>query len=90
MCQGNKRVVECDYSADLLVSPNNRRGGCIVFGQNDATVVGGHLTNPGKRDRYSTVTAVPGIKLGLAFCEASGKGLVRWSGTDAAMIELAK
>jgi adenosine/AMP kinase len=36
------------------------------------------------------VGAVPGIKFGLAFCEASGKCLVRWSGTDAAMIELAK
>lgn len=34
--------------------------------------------------------AVPGIKFGLAFCEASGKCLVRWSGTDAAMVELAK
>jgi len=36
------------------------------------------------------VTAVPGIKFGLAFCEASGKCLVRWSGTDAEMVELAK
>ena len=36
------------------------------------------------------VTAVPGIKFGLAFCEASGKCLVRWSGTDSAMTELAK
>ncbi len=36
------------------------------------------------------VTAVPGIKFGLAFCEASGKCLVRWSGTDPAMIELAR
>lgn len=36
------------------------------------------------------VNAAPGIKFGLAFCEASGKRLVRWSGTDAAMIELAK
>lgn len=36
------------------------------------------------------VTAVPGIKFGLAFCEASGKCLVRWSGTDEGMIELAK
>jgi adenosine/AMP kinase len=34
--------------------------------------------------------AVPGIKFGLAFCEASGKCLVRWSGTDEAMIELAR
>jgi hypothetical protein len=36
------------------------------------------------------VSAVPGIKFGLAFCEASGKCLVRWSGNDEAMIELAK
>ena len=36
------------------------------------------------------VNTVPGIKFGLAFCEASGKCLVRWSGTDAAMIELAR
>src|SRR5512142_2020449 len=36
------------------------------------------------------VQAVPGIKFGLAFCEASGKCLVRWSGTDPAMTDLAK
>jgi adenosine/AMP kinase len=36
------------------------------------------------------VTAVPGIKFGLAFCEASGACLVRWSGTDSALVELAK
>jgi adenosine/AMP kinase len=34
-------------------------------------------------------SAVPGIKFGLAFCEASGKRLVRRSGTDAGLIELA-
>jgi adenosine/AMP kinase len=36
------------------------------------------------------LTAVPGIKFGLAFCEASGKCLIRWTGTDQAMIELAQ
>jgi adenosine/AMP kinase len=36
------------------------------------------------------VNAVPGIKFGLAFCEASGECLVRWTGTDPAMIDLAK
>ena len=36
------------------------------------------------------VTAVPGIKFGLAFCEASGMCLIRWSGTDEEMINLAK
>ncbi len=36
------------------------------------------------------VSTVPGIRFGLAFCESSGKCLVRWSGTDEAMIELAQ
>jgi len=36
------------------------------------------------------VNTVPGIKFGLAFCEASGECLVRWTGTDAALIELAQ
>jgi uncharacterized protein len=36
------------------------------------------------------VQSVPGIKFGVAFCEASGEMLIRWTGTDDAMIELAK
>ncbi len=36
------------------------------------------------------VNSVPGIRFGLAFCEASGERLVRWSGTDEAMLELAR
>lgn len=36
------------------------------------------------------VTAVPGIKFGLAFCESSGPALVRWTGNDDDLIELAK
>jgi len=36
------------------------------------------------------VATVPGIKFGLAFCEASGKCLVRWSGTDPELVELAR
>ena len=35
------------------------------------------------------VTAVPGIKFGIAFCEASGPALVRYSGTDQKLIDLA-
>ncbi|MGC9195385.1 MAG: adenosine-specific kinase [Syntrophobacteraceae bacterium] len=38
----------------------------------------------------SLVCAVPGIKFGIAFCEASGQCLIRWSGTDPEMIELAR
>jgi uncharacterized protein len=36
------------------------------------------------------VASVPGIQFGLAFCEASGKCLVRTSGTDPAMVDLAR
>ena len=36
------------------------------------------------------VNTVPGIKFGVAFCEASGKCLVRWTGTDDTMIDLAR
>ncbi len=36
------------------------------------------------------IGAAPGVKFGLAFCEASGPRLVRWSGTDQNCIELAK
>ena len=36
------------------------------------------------------VTAVPGAKFGLAFCESSGPALVRATGTDPELVELAK
>ncbi len=35
------------------------------------------------------VGTVPGILFGLAFCEASGPALVRWSGTDDELAKLA-
>lgn len=36
------------------------------------------------------VNSVPNIKFGLAFCEASQKCLVRWSGTDDELVQLAQ
>ena len=36
------------------------------------------------------VSAVPGIKFGLAFCESSGPALVRTTGTDEPLIALAQ
>ncbi|MEA3345236.1 MAG: adenosine-specific kinase [Chloroflexota bacterium] len=36
------------------------------------------------------VNTVPGVKFGLAFCESSGPCLVRASGTDEDLIEIAK
>jgi adenosine/AMP kinase len=36
------------------------------------------------------VGTVPGIQFGLAFCESSGPALVRWSGTDEELTEVAR
>ncbi len=36
------------------------------------------------------ISGVPGIKFGLAFCESSGPALIRHTGTDPGMVELAK
>lgn len=38
----------------------------------------------------AVIQAVPGVKFGVAFCEASGPRLVRWTGNDEEMIELAQ
>lgn len=41
-------------------------------------------------DLYETVIqSVPGVKFGIAFCEASGDRLVRWTGNDDMLIDLA-
>ncbi len=36
------------------------------------------------------VQTAPHMKFGIAFCEASGKALVRWSGNNEELIELAR
>jgi len=55
----------------------------FIFGQS-------HFIKTVEDIHEALVNTVPGIKFGIAFCEASGKCLVRWSGTDEAMIELAR
>lgn len=35
-------------------------------------------------------TSVPGLKFGIAFCEASGKALVRFDGSDDSCIQVAR
>ena len=55
----------------------------FIFGQT-------HFIKTVEDIHESLVSAVPGIRFGMAFCEASGKCLVRWSGTDPDMIELAR
>jgi uncharacterized protein len=42
-------------------------------------------------DLYETLTtSMPGLKFGLAFCEASGKALIRFDGSDSAATTLAR
>ncbi|MHC1727736.1 MAG: adenosine-specific kinase [Syntrophobacteraceae bacterium] len=55
----------------------------FIFGQT-------HFIKSVEDIHEALVSTVPGIKFGLAFCEASGKCLVRWSGTDPDMLELAR
>jgi uncharacterized protein len=55
----------------------------FIFGQT-------HFIKSVEDIHEALVSSVPGIKFGLGFCEASGKCLVRWSGTDPAMVELAR
>ncbi len=55
----------------------------FIFGQT-------HFIKTVEDIHEALVSAVPGIRFGIAFCEASGKCLVRWSGTDPEMIELAR
>lgn len=55
----------------------------FIFGQS-------HFIKTVEDLHEALVGAVPGIRFGLAFCEASGKRLVRWSGNDEAAIALAR
>ena len=55
----------------------------FIFGQT-------HFIKSVEDIHEALVNTVPGIQFGVAFCEASGQCLVRWSGTDPDMIELAQ
>jgi adenosine/AMP kinase len=71
-------------SMDILVVPVEKPEAInFILGQS-------HFIKTVEDVHEALINTVPGIKFGLAFCEASGKCLVRWSGTDEAMIDLAK
>ena len=55
----------------------------IVFGQS-------HFIKTVEDIHEAMVNAVPGIKFGVAFCEASGPCLVRSSGTAPELVQLAE
>lgn len=64
------------------VSIKNPDSKNLIFGQ-------AHFIKTVEDLHEAMVGAVPGIKFGLAFAEASGPCLIRTSGTDDAMITLA-
>ena len=66
-----------------VVTIKNPQGLNFILGQS-------HFIKTVEDIHEAVVQTVPGIKFGLAFCEASGPRLVRCSGNDAVLIELAK
>ena len=65
-----------------LVQIDNSDAKNLIFGQT-------HFIKTVEDLHEALVTAVPNIRFGIAFCEASGPRLIRTSGTDAAMEKLA-
>lgn len=62
----------------------------IAVPDGDQLIIGQAHFIKSVEDLYEALaTSMPGIKFGLAFCEASGKALVRLDGTDSALTELA-
>lgn len=55
----------------------------FIFGQT-------HFIKSVEDIHEALVNSVPGIQFGIAFCEASSKRLVRWSGTNDEMTHLAR
>ena len=66
----------------ISVKIKNPDGKNLIFGQS-------HFIKTVEDLHEALVSAVPGIKFGLAFAEASGPRLIRTSGTDDAMVALA-
>ena len=69
-----------EFSTVVIEKPENIN---FILGQS-------HFIKTVEDIHEAMVNAVPGIKFGLAFCEASGACLIRWTGTDDTMIELAQ
>lgn len=65
-----------------LVPIENPEGLNVILGQT-------HFIKTAEDVHEALVNAVPGIKFGVAFCEASGPCLVRVEGTDDALKDLA-
>lgn len=69
-----------DLSAVTITKPEDVN---LILGQ-------AHFIKTVEDLHEALIGSVPGIKFGLAFCESSGPALVRWSGTDSELTELAR
>ncbi len=67
----------------LVVKIENPENHNLILGQS-------HFIKTVEDIHEALVNSVPQIKFGLAFCEASEKRLVRWSGNDDDLIALAQ
>lgn len=67
----------------MLVKIENPDHSNMILGQS-------HFIKTVEDIHESLVTSVPQIKFGIAFCEASDKRLVRWSGNDDELVKLAQ
>lgn len=65
-----------------VVRVENPGGLNVIFGQS-------HFIKTVEDLHEALVGTVPGIRFGAAFCEASGPRLVRTTGTDPALVDLA-
>jgi adenosine/AMP kinase len=78
----SSKIVEV-YSMELKLERLTFPSDCnIILGQS-------HFIKTVEDLYEAMVNSVPGIKFGLAFCEASGPCLIRKDGTDNELIELA-
>lgn len=68
-----------DTKVVQIENPNAKN---LIFGQS-------HFIKTVEDLHEILVSSVPGIQFGLAFCEASGPRLIRTSGNNAEMVELA-
>lgn len=65
-----------------VVDLPSREGVNVVLGQS-------HFIKTVEDIYEALVTSVPGIKFGIAFCESSGKRLIRYDGNDDELVSLA-
>lgn len=68
-----------DFKNVAIYNPDAKN---FIFGQS-------HFIKTVEDIHETLAESVPGIKFGIAFCEASGPRMIRTSGTDPSMIKLA-